>query len=154
MFVPWVALNQRLPTTNLCTQNIDRKRRQMAEEEVWVSAVIAFQVYGRPLETVSSFKYLGRLITAMDDDWMSVIVNLQNMRKSWSRLSRILRLEGVDYQTLGNLYLTIVQAVLIFSTYIWVLTLIIGRLVGEFHHRLARQILGKQPWRQENGTRE
>ena len=61
MFVPWVALNRRHPTTALCVQNTDWKRRQLTEEEERVSTVTAFQVYGRPLETVASFKYLGRL---------------------------------------------------------------------------------------------
>ena len=89
-----------------------------------------------------------------DNNWAAVIVNLQKAHKRWDRMSQILRLEGMDAQTLDSFYLTIVQAVLIFSADTWVGTLIIGRLVGEFHHRLARQILGKQPWRQENGTRE
>ena len=28
-----------------------------------------FEAYGAPLENVTAFKYLGRLMTAGDDDW-------------------------------------------------------------------------------------
>ena len=36
----------------------------------------AFQAYGEPLETVTSFKYLGRVLTAGNDDCTSVAVIL------------------------------------------------------------------------------
>ena len=49
-----------------------------------------FQAYGRPLETVPSFKYLGCLLIATDDDWPAVIVNLQKTRKIWSSMLHIL----------------------------------------------------------------
>ena len=35
-----------------------------------------FSVYGRPLDVVTSFKYLGQLISAADDDWPEVVRNL------------------------------------------------------------------------------
>ena len=36
----------------------------------------AFQAYGRPLETMILFKYLGQIITALYDDWPAVVGNL------------------------------------------------------------------------------
>ena len=56
----------------------------------------AFQAYGRPLETVLSFKYLGRPLTATDKDWPEIITNLQKARNIWARLSIILGREGAD----------------------------------------------------------
>ena len=38
--------------------------------------------YDRPLEIVSSFKYLGRLLIETDEDWMAVIDNIWKARKS------------------------------------------------------------------------
>ena len=32
-----------------------------------------FSSYGRPLEMVTSFKYLGRVISEADDDWTAVV---------------------------------------------------------------------------------
>ena len=70
--------------------------RQLEEEEAWVVAATAFRVYVHPLETVKSFKYVGRLFTATDDNWSAVIVNLQKVQKSWYLLSKILGREGAD----------------------------------------------------------
>ena len=86
------------------------------------------------------------------NDWPEVIVNLQKVRKIWTRLSRILGREGVYLQTSGCLYLAIVQAALIFVADNWVTTLRIGRLLGGFHHRADWRILGKQLRRREDGT--
>ena len=50
----------------------------------------ALKAYGRPLETVTSLKYLGRIMTASDDDCTAVVGNLRKARKIWASLSRIL----------------------------------------------------------------
>ena len=50
----------------------------------------AFEAYVAPLETVTSFKYLGQVMTAVDDDWHAVVGNLRRARKSWGELLQIL----------------------------------------------------------------
>ena len=50
----------------------------------------AFEAYGKPLETVSTFKCLGWLITEGCDNWPAVAGNLVKARKSWGRLLCIL----------------------------------------------------------------
>ena len=49
----------------------------------------AFEVYEAPLENVTEFKYLVRVMTAGDDDWPALVGDPQKARKSWGRLSRI-----------------------------------------------------------------
>ena len=100
----------------------------------------AFQAYGRPLETVLSFKYLGCPLIATDNDWPEIITNLQKARNIWARLSIILGREGADTRVSVRFYLTIVQADLLFSTETWVVTPHIGWLLGGFHHRVTRRI--------------
>ena len=46
----------------------------------------AFEAYGEPLENVTAFKFLGRVMTTGDDDWPAVVGNLHKARKSWGRL--------------------------------------------------------------------
>ena len=36
----------------------------------------SFEAYRKPLETVATFKYLGRVMTALDDNWPAVAGNL------------------------------------------------------------------------------
>ena len=45
---------------------------------------------------VTAFRYLGRVMTAGDDDCPTVVENLQRERKSWGWSSRILIREGED----------------------------------------------------------
>ena len=39
---------------------------------------------------MTSFKYLGWVISATDDDWTAVLRNLAQTKKVWSRMPRIL----------------------------------------------------------------
>ena len=67
MLVPWNALNRRHISTAQCAKGAERKRRRLAEEELLETSGSAFRAYGVPLETVTSFKYQGRVMTAEDN---------------------------------------------------------------------------------------
>ena len=56
----------------------------------------AFQAYGEPLETVTSFTYLVRLLMVGCNDWTAMADNLRKARKSWKNMMRILIREGED----------------------------------------------------------
>ena len=90
MLMLWKALNGRHTSTAYCAKGMERKRRWMAAEEMRKSAARVFQAYGRPLETVSFFKYLGCILMALGDNWTEVVVNLRKARNIWARLYRIL----------------------------------------------------------------
>ena len=59
MLVPWRELNFRHHATAICKKGAERKRRQMVEAELRDSTERAFEAYGKPLEMVLIFKYLG-----------------------------------------------------------------------------------------------
>ena len=63
---------------------------------------MAFEVYGKQLKTVPSFKYLGRTLTAGGGNWTAVAGNLGKAQKSWGRLNRILGREGADKRVSGK----------------------------------------------------
>ena len=46
----------------------------------------AFESYVDPLENVTAFKYLGRVMTEGEDDWPTVIGKLWKASKSWGQL--------------------------------------------------------------------
>ena len=68
MLVPWRYLNGKHKSTAICRSGEERKRRRLAETEIWESMDMAFEVYGKQLQTVPRFKCLGRILTAGDDD--------------------------------------------------------------------------------------
>ena len=64
LLVPRQALNGRQPVTAQCARVTDRKRRRIAEAEMRESLDQAFEAYGEPLQNVSTFRYMGRVLTA------------------------------------------------------------------------------------------
>ena len=94
----------------------ERKRRRLAETETRENSERAFEAYGEPIEAVSEFKYLGRVLTATDDDWTAMVGNLKKARRSWGRLVRVLSREGADPKVSRTFYIAVTQAVLLFGS--------------------------------------
>ena len=111
--------------------------RRSAEAELREITDRDFEAYGEPLENVTAFKYLGRVMTEGDDDWPEVVGNLRKAREIWGQLSRILRQEGEDLKVLGHFFKLVMQALLLFGAETWVLTPSMERALGGFQHRVA-----------------
>ena len=102
MLVPRRALNGWHLTTEQRVKGAKRKRQRLTEAETRESSDWAFKAYGETIKNVSAFRYLGRVLTAGEDDWLAVVDNLGKARKSWGQLSRVLPLaealgkEGIE----------------------------------------------------------
>ena len=90
MLVPWRALTRRHLATAQWSREAEQKIRRLAEEELQESSERDFQAYGAPLDNMTAFKYLGRVMTEGDEDWPILAGILQKMSKSWGQMSRIL----------------------------------------------------------------
>ena len=67
MLVPRQALNGRHPdTVQRARHPGERKRRRLAEAEMRENAERAFEAYGEPIQNISAFRYLGRVLTVVD----------------------------------------------------------------------------------------
>ena len=86
------------------------------------------------------------------DDWPAVVSNLRKARRKWARLTRVLSREGVDARTSGQIYLAVVQSVLLYRPETWVMTPRIGRVLGRFHHRVAHRLTGRKPRQGRDGV--
>ena len=102
MQVPRRAKNRRHPGNAQCLKGPERKRRRLAEAETETPKNVEweFEANREPIESVTEFKYLGRILTATDDDWMVVVGNLGKAERSWGRLSQVLGREGADPKVL------------------------------------------------------
>ena len=67
----------------------------------------AFEAYGAPINSMSKFKYLGRILTATDNNWPEVVGNLRKAQRSWGRLSRVLGREGADPKVSRSFYIAV-----------------------------------------------
>ena len=79
MVTRW-ALNSRHPATYQCTRGVERKMRRLVEADMRESLEGVFEVYGEPLENMTVFKYLVRVLTAGDCDWLALVGNLSKSR--------------------------------------------------------------------------
>ena len=152
MLVPRQDLNGQHPGTVQCKRGAERKRRRLAEADTQESAERAFEAYGEPIKNVTEFKYLGRVLTAGDDEWLAVVGNLGKAQRSWGRLSRVLGQEGVDPKVSRMFYTGVAQAVLLFGAETWVLTQRMEKALDSFQSRVARMITGRQPRQRKDGA--
>ena len=79
---------------------------------------------------VTSFRYLGRVILLLNDDWLAVVINLSRARAVWKRMTRIFSREGAEPWVSGSFFKDVVQAVFLFSLESWVVTPCMGRVLG------------------------
>ena len=100
----------------------------------------SFQAYGKPLETVTSIKYLGRVMTSGYDKWTVVVGKYRKDRKSWAWMTRIMGWEGEDPRVSRFYFKAVVQAVLLFGSEKWVLTPRMEQALVSFQHRVAQWI--------------
>ena len=79
---------------------------------------------------VTYFQYLVRVISAADYEWTEVVRNLSQARAARKKTTIILSREVVETRVSGFFLKSVVQAVLIFGSDIWVVTNHMGRDLG------------------------
>ena len=103
------------------------------------------------MAAVSEFRYLGRLLMEIDDDWPAVAGNIWNARMSWGRLARELGREGADPKLSRIFYTAVTLQVLLFGAERWVLTKKMESALDTFQGRVSRRITGRKPGRGRDG---
>ena len=93
-------------------------------------------------------------MTAGDDDWMALVSNLGEARRSWGWLLRVLGREGADPRVLRTFYTSVAQEILLFGAETWVLTPRMEKALESFQSRVASRITGRQPRQKEDGRWE
>ena len=87
--VPWYALKEMHLTTAQWDRGVEQKIRRLAEEELREILERAFQAYDTPLDNVTEFKYMGRVMKSVDVDWPTVSGIIHKEKKSLWRMLRI-----------------------------------------------------------------
>ena len=86
----------------------------LAAEDEREATARDFIAYWSPLEMMNLFRYLGRVISAADNDWLVVVRTLSRTRAMWRNMARILSREGASLRVSGFFFKAIVQSVLLF----------------------------------------
>ena len=154
MLFPRQALNGRHLGTAQCKKGAERKKRRLAEAETRESSERAFEAYGEPIKNVSAFKYMGRVLTAGNDNCLAVVGNLGKAQRTWGQVSRVMGRDGADQKVSRPFYKAVIQAVLLFGAETWVLTTRMEKSLEIFQSRVARRITGRQLQRKKDGIWE
>lgn len=94
------------------------------------------------MEVVRTFKYLGRVMTADNNDWGAATRNVKRAKERWGRIRRILTRDGAKTRTMGQFYAATVQSILLYGAETWTLTVKMVRCLENFHNRAMRHITG------------
>ncbi len=111
-----------------------------------------FRANEEDLERVEVFKYFGRLISFDDANNQAMRSNLKKARGCWARVSRVLRAENATPKTCGMFYKATVQAVLLYGSEIWSLSLSSMKHLEGFLICAAWRMSGKRPERNVDGS--
>ncbi len=115
----YAAMNGRHYETALCKDRVARKVQHAAVERAHLALRQTFTAYGKELERVEVFKYLGRLLAYNNNDTQAVRNNLKKVRGVWARLSRTIRAENASPRVCGIFYKATVQSILLFGSKTW-----------------------------------
>ena len=102
----------------------------MVGEEAQAGTDMAITAYGTPLSSITSFKYLGRVLSAAGDDWLMVFHNIWRAHQKVEQLSRVLSREGAYARALVIIYVVVLQTVILYGSETWVMTSHIRRVLG------------------------
>ncbi len=102
--------------------------------------------------TLEVLKYLGQLIAYDDADNQAMRSNLRKVRGCWAWVSRVLRAENTSPWTCGMFYKATMQAVLLYGSETWSLSLSSVKRLEGFHIRAAWQMTGNRPKWNEDGS--
>ena len=75
-----------------------------------------------PLEKAVDFPYLGRTFTYNNSNWEALYQNPHKSRRLWGVVGKVVTKTGAMVRLQGILYKTIVQSVMIYGIYRWVVT--------------------------------
>jgi len=131
--------------TARCQSGAARRRQREAIQEARRAREVIFTIGGVPLESVSTFQYLGRPLSFTDDDWPALHRNLTRARQRWGAIRQVLAREDTNPRVSAMFYKAVVQVVLLYGCESWNITSAMLRVLRGFHHRVARRLTGMLP---------
>ena len=95
-----------------------------------------------PLEKIAAFLYLGCTVTYNNNNWSALYHNLRKAQRQWEMVRKVVLKTEAKVQSMGKIYNTLVQLVLLYRSESWVVIGEMLKVLEGFHHRVARRIMG------------
>ena len=100
---------------------------------------------------VLSLKYLGRVLSEAYDDWLAVIRDLAKAQAVCRRMTRIMIREGERPRVSGFVFKAIVLLVFLSVVDMWVVTPLMGRVLGFLQEQVVWILMERLPQRRSYG---
>jgi hypothetical protein len=143
LFFCQIANTNRHRNSKTCRDGILRMQRHNQQQQSEMAEQTTITINDIEIQNVDTFKYLGRYISATSTDTVAINYNLRKARKTWGRISIILKREGATKKTMGNFYKAVVQSVLLYASETWQPTELDLKPLNVFHHKVARHITNR-----------
>jgi hypothetical protein len=123
MFCTFAALAGKHQESAICHEGtMRRNQRKICNLQCLRAFRQTFQIRDQPIETVTSFRYLGCILTSIDSDWTTARENLQKAQRRWTLISRVLTRESASPRISAMFYKATIQTLLLYGSEKWVLT--------------------------------
>ncbi len=131
--ITYAVINGQHYKTAMCRDGVVRKVQHAAAERVHLALRQTFSAYGKELERVEVFKYLGRLLAYDDNDARTVRGNLKKAQGNWARLSCMIKAEHASPRVCGVFYKATMQSIPLFGSKTWNLSPVSLKSLEGFH---------------------
>ena len=138
--------------SKVCEKAAERARKRCQVTANREADQVVFTIGDQPIQKVSTFKYLGRILSANDDDLPAVVANVRCARQRWGQVAQLLVREGASTATMSYFYKAVVQAVLLYGSATWVMSPRLFKVLDSFHHRCARYLAHDHIRQNEDGS--
>ncbi len=120
-----------------CQVGVERRRQREAAVTAALALHQQFMIHSDVLKRVEVYKYLGWMMAQDDNNTQAVRAQLRKARATWARVGKVLWGENTSLTVAAKFYLAVVQAILLYGSKTWVISLqAMARLEG-FHIRAA-----------------
>jgi len=142
--------------SQFCNRQSARRHRVQSHEHcsAIAAALTPFHIGEDPIEFVSNFRYLGRILSADDSDDMAAYVRKEKAARVWGRFKALLQNNGASVEAMGRFYRTIMQQTHLFVSETWILSNRALNRLDRFHARCARGITHRHIQQLADGTWE
>jgi len=118
-----------------CVRGRITKRSRDTANKILQADEHVFTVDGAHVDSVGSFRCLGRQEARDDSDWWALCADLRRARCKGCKLSKLLHGEGANPMIFGMFHMAVVQTVLLFGCASWTVTDAMWTVWKGFHHR-------------------
>ena len=117
-----------------------------------LNSLTPFHIGDQSIDLVSTYTYLGRVLSCDDSDDQAAYARLNKAATVWGRFKVLLQKDGASVSTMGRFYRTILMQTLLFGSDTWTLSKRSLSRLERFHARCARGIAHRPIQRLMNNT--